>query len=250
MVGTIVRNMGSMALKRYSAGNNNWAGGMNENLLKMSLTISSTVKSRKTALPDTAMDGDQYIEPGSGRLCIWAEDVPQDLGGELTGWFAASPKTGLIFYVQDDAEYVIFAEGGGWTPLISFDKPYTPVPRTLAFFAPGPIKAGSDVFQYVSGFPLSIKAGAAGSGASLIVAPSAGITFQIFHSNIVVGSIQFSGGSNDGAVNFPQNVAFNNALPAERRYYQSQMLSIKAPADLKGAQGLSFTLTADIWDQD
>lgn len=249
----IVRNMGPLIpMKTFAPGNNMWSQGMNENLIKMSMTIASSVKSRTQAIDavGSPAEGDIYLDPATGFLVVWMVDVPQDLGGTLTGWFAATPRSGSLFYVQDEQIFIGFTDGNVWTELINFAEPYTPVARTLAFYVPGLPRANVDLFKYVSGFSLTLLADSEGHGAGLDVAPSEDITFSIRHGNTEVGTITFDDGSTTGSVNIGAPIIVNNALPAESKYTQSQVLTVKSPTNLHGAQGLNVTFSAEIWDRD
>lgn len=247
-----MQDIGSInPLRQFQAKNQSWHRGMNENLIKMSMTIASSAISRTTPLPGSANEGDVYIEPGSGKIVMWVESFDDDGTPTAPDWWAATPTPGTVFYIRDENKWYLYSDLFEWTLLMALDDPYTPVARSLAFYAPGLVRAGATIFQFVPGMQLAIPQDAPGSGAGLEIAPSGGgIAFSIMHGSTLVGTINFAQDATVATIDFPNPVVVNNALPDENKYEQAQILRIVAPGDVRGASGLNVTIAAEIWERD
>ncbi len=95
----------------WEEGTNAWKSGMDANLLKLSVHVNGTVKSRTTSLPGTPTLLDIYIvpdaDPNAGQIAVWDGEV----GSE--DWVYLVPKEGWAFYVEDENINVQF-NGSLW----------------------------------------------------------------------------------------------------------------------------------------
>jgi hypothetical protein len=236
--------------QQYQAGNNYWHRGMNENLIKMAMTVSSSVLTMVDEMPVSGgAEGDMYIS--GPYIYMWLSGFDDDGTPTPAQWWQAQANIGTVFFVQDEQAYYIFSDDGGWEKTIDLNSTLTPVPRTTTFYNPGNIRPGAVIFKYVAGLQYAIPEDAPGSGAGLETAPGGGgISFAIKHGGVQVGSIDFAQDALSGTFDFPARVVVNNALPNESKYEQAQELTIVAPADLRGATGLNVTIQAEIWERD
>ena len=237
------------SFRQFEAGNNYWHREMNYNMVKMAMTVSSSVIAFQEEMPVSGNDGDMYIS--GPYIYMWMAGFDDDGNPEPAQWYQAQANIGTIFFVQNESAFYIMSDEGGWEKVIDLNTTLTPVPRALTFYNPGNIRPSTVLFRYVAGLQLAIPADAPGSGAGLETAPGGGgISFGIYHSGVPVGSINFAQDSTQGTFDFPSNVVVNNALPAESKYEQAQALEIISPADLRGATGLNVTIQAEIWERD
>lgn len=101
----------------FDVGEDGWADEVDENFRKLSLFAFGQAKSRTTDLPGSGSAGDIYIIPeddvsNGDSIAIW--DGPS--GSET--WVVYDPWPGLLMYVADDSEMVLFGSGG-WSPFES-----------------------------------------------------------------------------------------------------------------------------------
>jgi hypothetical protein len=244
------KNIGAVTgMRQHSPGNNYWAAGMNENLIKMMFGLAPSVISKSTARPSVGTEGDTYLV--GGNVHIWIDDYTDESGTVEGGWKIMTPVVGLQIFVRDVNEIWLFDESQEWVRMIALDAPYIPVQRELKFYAPGLVRPGAVMFKYVATMPFAVEAGAPGSGAHLEIAPSGGsAVFPITCAGVQVASITFASGSTTGVVSWPDRTVIHNALPDENKYARAQELLVYAPGNPRGATGLNVSLRGEIWEKD
>jgi hypothetical protein len=244
-MGAIVDIGNVSALRTYRAHTNGWGHGMNLNMIALSIMMSPGVKSMTTALPANGTQGDTYIDPGTGKMCMWI-DAWNDGDDQPAGWYCLSPNIGSITLVNDSQHLMVYELPGQWSLLVDLTATHNPVQRELAFYAPGLVRANTSIFAYVAGMELTFPAGADSSGAGLEIAPSAAITFNITGPGGTFGTIAFASGSLVGTVTIANETILQPAVPTENQYVQANVMKVISPADVKGASGLNVTLRGKI----
>jgi Protein of unknown function (DUF2793). len=212
-----------------------WGDAMSRNFLKMATLFPPTVVSRSTPLPTSAVNNTAYIDPSTGLINVWFDG----------GWNTISPKEGVLVYVADEQAYVHFNHHGQWVTAIDLNATQPPVPRSLNVYVPGRIRPDAPVFRYVAAMEFTLPAGAIGSTALLEVPPvGADVTFSVTGGS-GSGTITFANGSTVGVFNIPNDIV---TLPSELQAEPAgaQALTIMAPEDLHGAEGLTISLRGQV----
>ena len=84
----------------WDLGANNWKGGMDLNLRKLSLLVQLSVLSMTTALPSTGLaDGMIYIIPSGG-------DAKKIAIRDNGAWVNYDPTEGMVAWVKDTDMFV------------------------------------------------------------------------------------------------------------------------------------------------
>lgn len=242
-------NLGGPIPTRIGRYSNDYTRALNNNLIKMAMGFRTGVKSKTTTLPDTAVDGDMYIDPANGFISMWLDTFDDNVPSPApnpSGFYQIVPTFGMTAIVQDEEKMYVFGESGTWELLFDMAAPHVGVEREIALYAPGLLRPNNAiVYQYVAGMEFTIEAGAPNSGAHLDVAPSSNISIAITASTGSVGTLTFASGSQAGVFNIPSEVIVQPAA-FENMYVQAHVLTFTGPASWAGAEGLSFTLRGKI----
>lgn len=95
----------------WDLGANNWKGGMDLNLRKLSLLVQLSVLSMTTALPSTGLaDGMIYIIPSGG-------DAKKIAIRDNGAWVNYDPTEGMVAWVKDTDKFVKY-DGTNWVNMI------------------------------------------------------------------------------------------------------------------------------------
>ena len=161
-------HIGDSRSQQIQAGSHDWATTMNNNLIKSAVLNNGAVLSRTKPIPDTASNGDIYINPATSEIWTFLNGV----------WYIISPVPNQQMYVADEDVMVIF--NAGWKILYTLSTDNPKVPRELNIFIktgyPGTsvfTLAPSLEFSYVSGQVCPIIAETAGTA-----------SFQVIHTGI------------------------------------------------------------------
>lgn len=157
-------DIGPVTLSTFQVGSHGWGDDMNHNLIKSAFLINGYVKSKSTAIPETAPTSTGYINPDDGSIFYM-------LGGT---WYRMTPVYGQQIYVGDeDAMYI---NRGGWKVLYLLSADNPPVPRELNVFIKSAYVGGvvytlapSLEFHYTSGTKCPIVANTSGTASFDIV---------------------------------------------------------------------------------
>lgn len=234
------------AMELSSFRNHAWTRKMNKNLLRVAMSYTDSVKSMTTALPASAADGDMYIDPADGKICMWVPAFDDNIGDpQPAQWWRMDPGIGRQVYVQDLNKVYLYNMSSAWELLVDIGATHQGIEREFAFYAPGLVRPNATLFYYIAGLEFTIEAGAPHSGATLEVAPSISIVLSIQHQDTEVGTITFAGGSKNGVISFPLERVVQPSH-AENQYVKANALSILSPAATNGASGLSVTLRGKI----
>lgn len=108
----------------FTPGTDGWGDTIDENFRKLAATSAiGHVASRTTEPPlsGTPAPGDEglvYILPsGSGGTDGNIAFYDETHGAGTGAWISYPPQSGMIAWVDDDAEYVSYVAGTGWQPL-------------------------------------------------------------------------------------------------------------------------------------
>lgn len=95
----------------WDLGANNWKGGMDLNLRKLSLLVQLSVLSMTTPLPSTGLaDGMIYIIPSGG-------DAKKIAIRDNGAWVNYDPTEGMVAWVKDTDKFVKY-DGTNWVNMI------------------------------------------------------------------------------------------------------------------------------------
>lgn len=218
-----------------------WGDRMNVQLIRTAVSLHPSVKSKVTALPGGAAEGDAYISPVDGKIHVWVDAYAIDNIGtiEPADWWAFTPSTGYLVYVEDEQSFYIWA--GAWIFCWQVGAAHREVQRELTFYNPYRIRKSSTIFYYVAGTEFTIPAGAAGSGASLEIASSVAIVFSIQHNGATVGTISFDAASTSGVVTIASEVVVHPSID-ENEFTPAHSLRIVSPAETYEAEGLAVSI--------
>lgn len=239
----MAKNIGSTSTFRtFAKRSHNWAEPMNEQIIRTATTLQASCKSKTTALPTSGVEGDIYINPSDGKINVWVDARPLDLVGTMAPaeWYVLAPAPGFLIFVEDELTFCVYT-GGAWVEVWDLNNTHRVVEREMTFHVPYRIREDAVLFQYCAGTEFTIPAGAAGSGASLDVAPSAPISFSIRRNNSTIGTISFASGSTTGVVSVPSQVVVH-PVAEENMYVQANTLSVVSPVSVAGAEGLSVSI--------
>lgn len=226
--------------------NHAWTRKMNKNLLRVAMSYTDSVKSMTTTLPASAADGDMYIDPLDGKICMWVPAFDDNIGDpQPAQWWRMDPGQGRQVYVQDLNKVFLYNMSSVWELLVDIGATHRGVEREFSFYSPGLLRPSATVFYYIAGLEFTIEAGAPNSGASLETAPSATLVLPIMHQGDAVGTITFASSSKSGVIAFPNERVVQPAH-AENQYVQANALSVLSPPATYGASGLSLTLRGKI----
>ena len=196
----------------WDLGANNWKGGMDLNLRKLSLLVQLSVLSMTTALPSTGLaDGMIYIIPSGG-------DAKKIAIRDNGAWVYFTPAEGWLAYVKDTDKYVKF-DGTNWVDLTTGGGGGTAALEYACFIAGKP-SAAEVVMRHVMTQAGTIPIGMTGSRAVLNVATTAAKSFDIKKNTTAIGTINFAAGAVVGTFTFTAAVAFA----------AGDMLQLSAPA--------------------
>lgn len=239
----MTKSIGSTSTFRtFSKRSHNWSEPMNEQIIRTATTLHGSCLSKTTPLPSVATQGDTYINPSDKRIHVWVDERPVDQFGTIAPaeWYAITATSGFMIFVIDERTFYIML-GGEWVPVWNLDQTHRIVEKELTLYAPGRLRAAETIFKYCAGTEFTIPQNAPGSGATLDVAASAPITYTIRRNGSNVGTIAFGAGQTDGVVSVPNQVVVH-AAAEENMYVRANTLTVDAPADVFGAQGLSFSI--------
>ena len=240
----------SSALKTFSVRSHNWTRGVNENFVKMSMGMHPSVESIG-ALPSSATEGQMWINSANGKLCMWVNELNDYAGHEddpdyespvAAGWWSMLPGVGHLVYVKDQNKYYMYNWANVWELAIDIGATHRGIEREFSFYAPGILRPNAVLFYYVAGLEFTVAAGAPHSGAKLEVPASSPITFTFNRGG---ATVSFGAGDTSGDVNWPSEEIIQPSH-VENMYVQAHALSLTAPSNLYGAQGLSLTLRGKI----
>lgn len=214
-----------------------WGELMNRNFLKMAMLLQPTVRSMSTPLPSGASDYDAYIDPDTRQINMW-------FGGE---WNTITPVEGALIYVADIQSYVHYSDTGQWRVAVNLNSQQPSIPQSLAVYVPGAIRPEGPVYRYVAAIEFTLRSGAEGCKASLDIAPSGGsVTFNVAGGG-KVGTFTFAEGSTVGSFSLPEDIIVHpmeNESPTAGG--SAGLLTITAPSDLFGAEGLAVSLRGEV----
>lgn len=230
-------NIGDIRSQTIRAGSHDWAATMNNNLIKSAVLSNGSVLSRTKPIPDTAANGDTYINPETGEIWVFLAGV----------WYAITAVRGLQMYVVD--EDVMLINVNGWKILYTLSADNPSVPRELNIFIktgyPGTsvfTLAPSLEFSYVSGQKCPIIAETKGTA-----------SFQVIHTGLhgqilqpdgiepkpkVVGEGSLNG--NTGSLVFSDSGTVLSGL-YQGKYAQPDRLTVVCTA-WSGAENVSISL--------
>lgn len=232
-------------LTRFAMGSHAWGRSMNVNAIRTSMLLQPAVLSRVASLPGSPAINDRYLNTTTNRLCMWIDSFYDGTATEPAQWVELMPTVGMLIFVEDEEKFYVWRQENEWQVAIDLNEVHQAVEREFAFYAPGKIRPSNPVFYYIAGMELTLESGAPGSHALLDVAPSGGLTFPIYHNNTQIGSVNFGSGATEGSVSISGERVIYDAW-SESQQVRAHSLRVDAPADLKGAQGLSVTLRGKI----
>lgn len=246
----VSNELGDATLRPSSVRSHSWTRMMNENMVRASMGAHPSVEGMGE-LPASATEGQMWIDSVTKKLCMWIDGLDDYAGHEADsdyeepigpGWWAYVPTIGHFVYRKDVEQYWIFNWSGEWELALDLNAVHRGVEREFACYIPGQIRPSAIIWHYVAGLELTVEANAPHSGAILEVPPSQTIVFSF---NKAGATITFAAGSTDGVIYWPTEEIIQPSH-TENMFVRAHELTLSSPADLHGAQGLTFTLRGKI----
>lgn len=235
----------SSSYERFPKLSNNWGRKMNEQLVRIATCMHGAVLSMTTPLPASPAVNDTYINPADGKIYVWVDEFTDGATTEPAQWYVITPAMGLLMYVSDEQKFYVRDQYEAWQFVWDLGASHRAVEKELTFYNPYLIRKNAVIFLYCAGTEFTLPAGAPGSGASLDVAATADLTFDIQHNGSPVGTVSFAAGSLSGVVTVPSTVVVHPAIE-ENMYVQAHTLQIVSRAETYAAEGLSISLKGSI----
>ena len=174
----------------WDLGANNWKGGMDLNLRKLSLLVQLSVLSMTTPLPSTGLaDGMIYIIPSGG-------DAKKIAIRDNGAWVNYDPTEGMVAWVKDTDKFVKF-DGAAWVDLITAGG----ADFILAMFFASTLGASEMLMRYVTKTPFDLttlansiaSAGTASTGTQVLTIAKNGssigtVTFTASATGVIAGA--------------------------------------------------------------